>query len=72
MSEAEITTSLPTVSVTLKRSWGQIRTWVALEPCPHCGTTRHAWPVPRGEDPMQLLGAVLPPCGKGFVLLVRD
>ncbi len=65
----ETTASLPTVTVSLKRNWGQVRTWVALDPCPFCETTRHSWPVPKGADPMQRLGSVLPPCGRGMVVL---
>ena len=67
----EATTPPPTVSVQLKRSWGQAYSWVGLNPCPYCAA-RHRWPVPKGVDPATLLGVVLSPCDKGFVLLVRD
>ena len=72
MNEAESTAPPPTVSVALKRSWGQIKTWVAMQPCEFCGTPRHAWPVPKGADPATLLGAALPPCGRGMVVLTPE
>ena len=69
---AESTTPPPTVNVALRRRWGQAYTWVAMNPCPYCGTTRHIFNVPKGRDPATLLGEQPSPCGQGSVLLMRD